>query len=739
MRRMGELEAHIPAIRYLLSVDPGDAAFAALEGTVRRRQLFAALRALSLRGASLRPLVLVVEDLHWIDTSSEEFLNAMLDAVVGVPLLLLVTYRIGYTPPFGSRSFYTTLTLQSLSETETLAMAGQVLGTAQFPAELQTALMAKAEGVPLFIEEVTKTLLDLGVLQRENGSYRLVKSLREVSIPDTIQGIIMARLDRLGDDGKRTVQMASVIGRQFLVRLLARIAGLSHRLEGLLRELQALEIIYEQGLVPEPAYIFKHAVIQDVAYNSLLMQRRKALHRAVGGAIEELYQDRLEEHYTELAHHFSQGEVWDKALAYLRQAGEKAMARSASREAVRSFEQALSALAHLAETRDTREQAIDLRLALRTALRPLGDFGRILVLMREAEPLALALDDSRRLGQVLHFLANHFYVMGRYDQAIATAQRALVLATTSGDVVLHALVNFDLGLAYYAQGAYRRGIDSLGHTVASLTGAHRWERFGETHLPTVFSRAFLASCHGELGTFAAGRPLGEEGLQMAQAVAHPASLMWALWGCGGLSLCQGDLHSALPLLEHAVRLCDEVDLQSYFPRMAAALGAAYILGERVSDAMPLLTQALAQSVATARAHFEMLCSLPLGEAHRLTGRLEEAHTLAERALALAREYQERGHAAYALRLLGEIAAHGDPPEVEPATAHYRQALALAEELGMRPLQAHCHRGLGTLYATTVQREQARTELSAAIALYRDMAMTFWLPQTEAALVQVEGR
>src|SRR5262245_25333492 len=245
MRRMGEVEVHIFAIRYLLSVDPGDAGLTAMEGAARRRHLFAAVRALSLRGARLRPLVLVVEDLHWIDTSSEEFLTFMLDAVAGVPLLLLVTYRIGYLPPFGSRSFYTTLTLHNFSEAETVAMAGQVLGTAQFPAALQMALMAKAEGVPLFIEEVTKTLLDLGVLQRENGAYHLVKSLSEVRVPDTIQDIIMARLDRLGDDGKRTVQLAAVIGRQFLVRLLARVAGLSERLEGLLRELQALEIIYE--------------------------------------------------------------------------------------------------------------------------------------------------------------------------------------------------------------------------------------------------------------------------------------------------------------------------------------------------------------------------------------------------------------------------------------------------------------------------------------------------------------
>src|SRR5262245_58140359 len=432
MRRMGELEAHIPAIRYLLSVDPGDPALAAMEGTARRRHLFAALRALSLRGARLRPLVLVIEDLHWIDTSSEEFLNAMLDAVAGVPLLLLVTYRIGYTPPFASRSFSTTLTLHSFSEAETLAMAGHVLGTAQFPTELQTALMDKAEGVPLFIEEVTKTLLDLGVLQREDGTYRLVKSIGEVSVPDTIQGIIMARLDRLGDEGKRTVQMASVIGRQFLVRLLARVARLSERLEGLLRELQALEIIYEQGLVPEPAYIFKHAVIQDVAYQSLLMQRRKDLHRAVGEAIEELYHDRLAEHYGELAHHFSQAEVWEKAFNYCRQAGAKAMVQSAYHEAAVSFEQALAALAQLPESRDTIEQAIDLRCDLRNVLLPLDAHTRIFDHLHAAEALAERLGDDQRRGRIAGYLCISFTTMSEHDRAIVAGQRALALATSSG-------------------------------------------------------------------------------------------------------------------------------------------------------------------------------------------------------------------------------------------------------------------------------------------------------------------
>jgi tetratricopeptide (TPR) repeat protein len=275
--------------------------------------------------------------------------------------------------------------------------------------------------------------------------------------------------------------------------------------------------------------------------------------------------------------------------------------------------------------------------------------------------------------------------------------------------------------------------------VASLDEAQRHERFGEVFLPAVVSYAWLAWCYAELGTFAEGRALAEEGLRIAEAVAHPASLMTASWGYGLLSFRQGDLPRALPRLERAVGLCQDADLPLYFPQMAMALGAAYTLAGRIADAVPLLTQAMEQTTAMERGDFQALRLLALGEAQMLAGHLEEAHTLAERALALARAHQERGNEAYALRLLGDMAARRDPPESEPAEAHYRQALALAEALGMRPLQAHCHLGRGTLYAKTGQREQTHAALSTAIDLYRAMAMTFWLPQAEAALAQVEDR
>jgi tetratricopeptide (TPR) repeat protein len=352
----------------------------------------------------------------------------------------------------------------------------------------------------------------------------------------------------------------------------------------------------------------------------------------------------------------------------------------------------------------------------------------------KAETLATALGDPDRLGRVSLFLAGHLYLMGAYDEAIAADQRVLTLAITGGDMVLHALANYYLGVTYYARGDYRLAIDCLWQTVVSLDGARHRERFGMSFLPAVHSRAALAWCHAELGTFAEGIALGEEGLRIAEAVAHPASLMIAYCGVGLLVLHQGDLPRALPLLERAMGICQEADLPAHFPRMAAALGAAYTMGERAANAVSLLTQSMEQSMTTI---YQALCSLSLGEAYVQAGRLEDAHTLAEGALALTRKHQERGNEAYALRLLGDIAARREPPDIEPAEAHYQHALALAEDLGMRPLQAHCHHSLGTLYRQAGRAALARAAFSSAIALYRAMDMTFWLPAVEAALAQVE--
>jgi tetratricopeptide (TPR) repeat protein len=403
------------------------------------------------------------------------------------------------------------------------------------------------------------------------------------------------------------------------------------------------------------------------------------------------------------------------------------------------YEQALAALEHLPEQRDLREQAIDLRLDLRNAHFVLGQFEHILHNLRAAETLAEALDDPRRLGQVSLYMANYFLVAGQYDHAIASSQRALALAAASGDHSTPIHANHFLGLVYFLQGDYRQGIDTNRRALAMLEGERRDERFGQPVLPAVACRTYLSLCLAEMGAFAEGIVVGEEGLRIAEAVNHPLSLVVAYRGVGPACLRQGNLHQALPLLERAVSLCEEADLLFHLSLLAQALGEAYVLCGRVDEAVRLLERVLEQTTASGRRVIQALLLSTLGEAHLCAGHLEEARTLAARTLEYFHTHQERGREAYALRLLGDIAACCDPPEVEEAEASYHQALALTEELGMRPLQAHCHLGLGTLYTKMGWREQAHTELVAAIDLYRAMEMTLCLSKAEATLAEVGER
>ena len=734
------LQETIPALLSLLDALPEDSPFGQLDPPQRRHRTLDALKRVVLRESQVQPLVLVFEDLHWIDAETQALLDSLVESLPTARMLLLVNYRPEYHHGWGSKTYYTQLRLDPLPPVSAEALLHALFGDDASLQPLTPLLIARTGGNPFFLEESVRTLVETGVLVGERGAYRLGQALATIQIPATVQAVLAARIDRLPPEEKRLLQTAAVIGTEVPVPLLQAIAELpEERLQHGLAHVQAAEFLYETQLFPEREFTFKHALTHEVAYASLLQERRRTLHARIVQALERLAPDRLAEQVDRLAHHALRGEVWDKGLAYCRQAGEKALARSAHREAVGSFEQALRALAHLPETRDTHEQAIDCRLALRAALYAFGDAGRILAVLREAEALAEARDDHHRRGQVLLLLSQHFYHEAAYDQAIAAAQRVLAFATAGRDTVLHARANHYCGLAYEAQTHYRQAIECFGEIVTALDGERRYERFGQPALPAVVSRANSAGCHAELGMFAEGRALGEEGLRIAEAAAHPVSLMIAFWGMGLLALRQGDLQRALPRLERAVGLSQDADLPGWFPRMAAPLGAAYTLAGRVADALPLLTQALAQMTAMERVDFQARCRLPLGEVQLVAGHLEEAQTLAKQALTHARAHQEHGHQAYALRLLGAIAARCEPPESALAEAYYRQALALTDELGMRPLQAHCHRGLGMLYAATGQREQARTGLSTAIALYRDMDMTFWLPETEAALAQVEGR
>jgi tetratricopeptide (TPR) repeat protein len=607
-------------------------------------------------------------------------------------------------------------------------------------APLTPLLITRTEGNPFFLEESVRTLVEIGALVGERRAYRLAKALDSLQVPATVQAVLAARIDRAPPEDKRLLQTAAVIGPEVPWPLLQAIADVPEEAlhQGLTR-LQAAEFLYEARLFPELAYTFKHALTHEVAYGSLLQERRRALHTRTVEAIEELSADRLTDQVERLAHHAVRGEVWDKALVYCWQAGGRAIARSAYREAVVYVEQALAALAHLPERHETLAQAIDLRLDLRNALLPLDEQARIFEHLRAAEPLAERLGDPQRLGRIVSFLCFSFSVMGAHDRAIAAGQRALALATTSGAFDAQVNAQTNLGVAYYGAGEYRQTLDVAQWMIAVLTGERLAERFGLPIFPGLIGRGYVALCLAELGGFAEGAGIGEEAVRLAEAVAQPYSLLIVLNGVGLCYRRQGVLQKAIPVLERGLALSQSTGLLLQFPVTASLLSAAYVLAGRAAEALPLLDQMLGRLATGSRMLLQALVLTELSEACLLIGRVDEASAIAARLLGLSHTHTGHGYQAHACRLLGEVARRREPPDIDQAATHYRQALTLGEEVGMRPLQAHCHFGLGKLSLKMGRWEQARAELSAAIDLYRAMDMTFWLPQTEAALAQVEGR
>ena len=567
---------------------------------------------------------------------------------------------------------------------------------------LTQLLIARTQGNPFFLEESVRTLVETGVLVGERGAYRLAQPLDTLQVPATVQALLAARIDRLPPEEKRLLQTAAVIGTEVPWPLLQAIADTPEEtLYRSLAQLQAAEFLYETSLFPDRAYTFKHALTHEVAYGSLLHERRRVLHARIVEALEALAGDRVDDQVERLAQHALRGEVWDKALAYGRQAGDKARTRSAYREAVVCFEQALAALAHLPDSRVAAEQAIDLRLGLRIALNVLGAAPeRMLDHLCRAETLAQTLGDPLRLGRVYADLGAYWWMAGEVDRTIVYGQRALALATPLEHVGLQAWAHLILGRVYYDAGDYPRAVESLERNVATLQGDLLAERFGTNVIVAASSRAWLSLCHAERGAFPEGLALADEGRRIAETVQNPFSLINVCQGISVVYLRQGDVQRAIPVLERAMGLCQDWHIPLFVPRLAGALGLAYALEGRVAAGLALVEHGVEQQVARDGSRDLVPAVAGLSEAYLLAGRLEEARQRAVQAVELACQYQQRGWQTWALWLLGESTARQASPEVEPAAGHYRQALTLAEALGMRPLQAHCHRGLGTLYATS---------------------------------------
>jgi class 3 adenylate cyclase/tetratricopeptide (TPR) repeat protein len=714
-------EAEGLGLLQLLDVPVDVRPLADLSPQEHKARTFALLRHVFRHASQRQPLVLAVENLHWSDPTSEEWLASLVEQFGNTPVLLLATYRPGYQPSWIGHAVATQIALPRLSLHESLAVLQSMPQAVQLPVPVHQAIVAQAAGNPFFVEELTWAAVEQGA---HTGT---------VPLPGTIEAVLAARIDRLPPEAKRLAQLAAVIGPEVPVSLLQTIAKLPEAtLRHGLAHLQAAELLYETRLLPEPEYTFKHALTHEVAYGGLLLERRRVLHARVVEALEALAPERASEQVERLAHHALRGEVWDKAVTCCQQAGARAFDRAAFREAVAYYEQALQALAHLPEHSDTRVLAIELCLALGDALTQLGEHARRLALLGEAEAQARALDDQARLGRVLATMAEALRLTGDPDGAMAAGQQALVLAAALGESALQVQASQKLAVVYHAIGDFGRAAELLRQ---NMEAADRESGTPSTDV-RIGSRVRLVQTLSMLGEFAEGRRHGEEALRLATLEGRGAIPIIAHGCLGQLYLAQGDLEHAIRVLDQGLALCRSSGHQGWLRPIAAGLGYAYALWGRLAEGRALLEEAIRVTLCTGALDNHSRRVAWLSEVCRLAGCSEEARQHARQAFDLARQHKERANEAHALHQLGVVYAHAALPDVVQAEAHYQQALALAEELGMRPLVAHCHRGLGTLYAQAGRRAQARAALAAAINLYSAMDMTFWLPQAEATLAHV---
>jgi class 3 adenylate cyclase/tetratricopeptide (TPR) repeat protein len=718
----------VPALLALLDVPVEEASWQALDPLQRRQQTLDAVKRLLLRESEVQPLIVVFEDLHWIDGQTQTLLDSLVESLPAARLLLLVNYRPEYQHAWGGKTYYRQLRIDPLPPESADELLHALLGLDAALGPLKRLLVERTEANPLFLEESVRALVETAALAGERGAYRLIRPVEQLTIPATVQAILAARIDRLAPEAKRLLQAAAVIGKDVPLPLLLAIADAPEpAVRAELTRLQAAEFLYETRLFPDLEYTFKHALTHEVAYGGLLHDRQRALHVRITEAIERLSTERIAEQAERLAHHALRGEVWEKAVAYLRQAGLRAMVRGANREAIAHLEQALGAIRHLPETRETTELTIDIHIDLRNALIPLGDRARVVDHLHEAEGLARTLGDQHRLGRIATFMVNHSLATGDYDAAVRFGQEALSIARTLGDRSVEVIATSFLGWTHAARGEYSEAATLLERNVA-LEGDLRYERFGAPAIQSALSGAILADVLSQLGRFDEAIGHAEAAVQTAEAADHPFTLYFGLLDLGRAQFRRGDLPRATRVLERCLDLCRTWRFGVGTPVVAATLGAAYALAGRADEALPLVAGA-AEELRRRQIHtWPALILLCAGMTYLSAGRIDEAASHAREAMALTRRLGARASEAHALCLAGDVALTAG---AEDAEGYYRAALALATELGMRPLVAHCHLGLGKLYHRTDKREQAQEHLTMATTMYREMGMTYWLEKAEA--------
>jgi predicted ATPase len=711
------LKSVLPALLTLLDVVVDDDNWQGLDPAERRRRTLEAVKRILLKESQVQPLLVVFEDLHWLDSETQAFLDSLIESLPTARFLLLVNYRPEYQHNWGSKTYYSQIRLDPLPPESAMEVLDALLGDDRALQPLKDILIARTEGTPFFLEESVRTLIEMNVLTGERGSYRLAKPIESIQVPASVQAVLAARIDRLTPDAKQLLQTASVIGKDFPFTLLHSVTERSEEeLRRELGQLQGAEFLYEMRLFPDLEYTFKHALTHEVAYGSLLQERRRALHARIVDAMEKLYSDRLIEHIERLAHHAVRAERWEKAAEYLHQAGKKAAARSANPESITYFEQALEALKHLPEIRHTIEKVIDIRVDLGPALIAKSGFASTEVEENytRARELCESLEDTPQLFPVLWGLARMHDVRGELRIGRDLGKQLLRVAERAQESALLLEAHHELWA----------NTSMLGELIAARSHVERGFALYDTdkhrHHAFLYGGHDPGVCCGYHATqvlWLLGYPnqalqKNNDSLALARKLCHSFSITNALFFSAWFHQQRGEADLVQARIDEGLRIATEQGFPRWLPHGNFLRGWLQVEKDDRGGITQMVTILSSQRAHTASGRWDAQCACLIGEAYKKIGQAAEGLNVIIDALMRAQRTECRYYEAELHRLKGELILARSTTEAQAAEACFRNALTISRGESAKSLELRAAMSMSRLWQKQGKRAEARELLGA---------------------------
>jgi len=738
-----KLQMILPAIQDLLSLKVEDEGYLKLDSKQRKEKVFEALRDLIVRGSHERLLIIAIEDLHWIDKTSEDFLDYFIGWIANIKVMLILLHRPEYTHRWGSKSYFNRIGLDQLTLKSSAELVKAILEGGETAPELSDLILNRAAGNPLFMEELTHSLLENGSIQMKNKQYVLARKPSDLQVPDTIQGIIAARIDRLEENLKRIMQVASVIGREFAFRILQAISGVREDLKSQLLNLQGLELIYEKSLFPELEYIFKHALTQEVAYNSLLSNSRKEIHKRIGSAIEELYAEKMDEFYEVMAYHYSRAEASDKAYQYLKLSAQKATRNNAVSESFGFYKEAVRTLKRLPECKDNKRELIHLIISMDTPMRLLAYPEECLKYLQEGEHASKELGDERSLATFYSLMGIYYSFRGDPLRGMDYAEKCIREAMKHEDVDLIVPMAMELCVAYDASGDYLKTIDLTPYVIALLETKKKEEEFFDRSFhPYSTLQIYYGLSLVYCGRFDEGKAALEKALAVSLKMHHLATLSFAELYLSVYLGYMGEGKEALKRAEESLCCSQEGNIPHIVAFAYLMMAYSYLPSNQPEMALEHALKAYKIATEIGVVLQSALFPMILGYVHFDLGNLEESEKYMQECKELSGRIHCKQWHALAKMYLGRIWSRRDLSLRTSAEEYILDGMGVLEGLGIELFLPQAHLFLGELYTRTGEHEKALKHLSEAEKGFQKMGPAgnqYWLRQTREVVEKVQGR